>query len=468
MPSIPIVEPPIPSSTGGGFARQDAQRVQAPRANPGMLDAKYNAAARVGDAVAGIGELAFRVKNATDSAYITRSQTQMEAAQLDFQNWTKTNPDPSTWQPELDARLSETKQAVDEGAKSLSPMARQRLALTVEGWESHTRQRVQLHATEQSLQIAQASVAEFVAQATANSDLPSIEVKLQEAVRDGIVHPKAAQADLSRARGQIVANSANALIESDPFEAERQLNAKDDSGEYLNFTELSPAARVTMEFRARKAAAQVRGTTMREWSSAMNDALQGRGPVPDREAIEQEAKAQGISPKWVDNLFKVPGAFKEDDYASARRELLSLDLLNDETGANNARAVAIVTQFKGFAASELGKLVEAKTKEKDPINSPIAKFGVSSIKDMFEIGGYGSFKRPMAGGLFQDDPALKQKAEVIMSRNIDLFQDWVKKNPNATHEQAQKYINGLNAGHATNNGARLIINSGAFNFPPKK
>jgi hypothetical protein len=468
MPSIPIVDAPIPSSTGGSFAKQQPHQINPVRANPGLLNAKFQAASNLGNAISDIGELGFRVKNATDNAYVTRSQTSMEAEQADFANWTKTNPDPSTWNEELDARIKSRKEQVQEGAKALSPMAQQRLALVQGEWESRFRGRTQLQATEQSLQIAQASYNDFVAQATANSDLPAIEAKVAEGVAEGVFHPKTASSIVSRARGTIVSNSANALIEADPFEAARQLSAKDESGEYLNFQELSPQARVTMEFRANKMAAQVRGATQREWSSAMNDAINGRGPIPDKEAIMEEAKAQGISPKWVNNLFRMPGQFDEAEYAAARRELMTLDLLNDETGQNNARASAIVTQFKGFAAEQLGKVVNEKLKPDAPMNSPIAKYGVEQIEDMFKIGGYGSYKRPMAGGLFQDDPALKQKAEVVLARNLDLFEKWVKDNPKATHEQAQKYINGLNASNATNNGARMIINSGAFGFPPAK
>jgi hypothetical protein len=90
---------------------------------------------------------------------------------------------------------------------------------------------------------------------------------------------------------------------------------------------------------------------------------------------------------------------------------------------------------------------------------------------MFEIGGYGSFKAPPSLDPTTGDripgveiPAAKQKAEVIMARNMDLFQTWLKSHPEATYEEAQKYINSLNAEHATNTASRLIINAGAFGF----
>lgn len=377
MPRLPLVGAQEDYQTPLNGAR--AQPVllsptQAPtiRANPGMRDAEFGAAGQVGEAISNAGHVMARVKQATDAAYITRSQTQMEAAQIDFQTWTKTHPDPSTWQEELDARLSATKETVTDGGKQLSPLARQHLGLVVNDWDIGTRKRVQLQATEQGLQIASASYQDFIAQATEANDLPAIESKVKEAVATGVFAPKLGQRAVERARAAIQQNLANGMIENDPFEAERALQAK--AGEdHVNFPGMAEPTRQTLVFRAHKAAAQTRSNTMREWASMVADAEAGKGPMPDREGIDQEAARQGISPKWVANLFKPPTAFDRDAYAKAWVEIQSLELIHDETGQNNARAEELVMLFKGHAAMKLQQLTDQKRKPDSTLNTPVAQ-----------------------------------------------------------------------------------------------
>jgi hypothetical protein len=483
MPRIPVVDSPEAQPTPMNQARVTGTRRQAVlaptiRANPGMRNAEFGALSGVGEAVADTGRLLFKVKNATDAAYITRSETQMQAAQADFQNWAKTNPDPSTWQPELDARMKEVKESVTTGAKGLSPFAKQRLGLVLNDFEVTTRKRVQLQATEQNLQIAQASYQEFISQAVANNDLQGIEAKVVEGVQNGIFSAKLGNTMLSKARQQITANMANALIESDPFEARRQLEAKDDSGNFLNFPELQPAARENLLlYRVAKAESIERAQATREWSRQIAEAREGKGPMPDVEGVQQEAARMGIAKKEVDRWFKPPTSqnpTNPEEFAATFGAISTYNPETDPTGQRMGELVAQIESFKGPARERLDGLLTKKLKPDDTLNQPVAKFGVSSIKDMFEIGGYGSFKDPptydqttgerIAG---KENPAAKQRAEVVMARNLDLFQDWIGKHPDATYQEAQKYINSLNTEHATNSASRLIINAGAFGFPAR-
>jgi hypothetical protein len=252
------------------------------------------------------------------------------------------------------------------------------------------------------------------------------------------------------------------------------MTEKDDAGAYKYLGNLPAAARETLTFRAHKAAAETRTNTMREWAQNVADAQAGQGPMPDRETIEAEAKHQGISPKWVAKLFAPPTATDPHEFATAYGAVTGYDPDNDPTHERLGQLVAQVEQFRGPAKSKLNTLLDAKLRADDPLNREVIKRGEASIKDMFEIGGYGTFKAPRrldpASGEWiagAENPKAKQTAEVIMSRNLDQFHDWAKQHPQATHEEAQKYINSLNAGHATNNAARIIINSGAFGLPPQ-
>lgn len=205
----------------------------------------------------------------------------------------------------------------------------------------------------------------------------------------------------------------------------------------------------------------------------VREAQEGRGQMPDKEGVMEEAKRIGISPKQVDALFKVPTATNPDDFARAYSAISTYDPTQDPTGRRMGELVADIEGFKGPARERLDGLLTKKLKPDDPLNAPVAKFGTQSIKEAFENGTFGRFRDPatydkegnrVPGG---ENPGAKMKAEVIMGRNLDLFHDWLKKNPTATYEQAQKYINSLNSQHATSSASNFILRGGALGLPAK-
>lgn len=448
MPTIPYIEAPIPGESAGRYRRAEAQKIQPVRADPGMRNAEFNADARVGGAVTGIGQdlmaMGARVKQATDSAYITRSQTAMEAVPIGFQNWTKTNPDPTTWEPELDARISETKKTIMEGAKALSPQAKQQLGLVMNDWESGTRARAQLQATTQSINIAQASSNEYVALATANNDIHGVETKVAEGVASGIYSSKTAQTIVARARQQVTANVANMMIESDPFDAERKLAEKDATGNHVAFPEMNAVQRETMMFRAHKAAAQTRSNTMKEWASLVREAQDGKGPLPDKAAMLEEAEHQGISPKWVDNIFKAPAPFDPVAYASTYAAISHYNPANDPTFAEQARLVGRIQSFKGDVMTRLDALLSRKINPRDPINSPVETAFLRKAEEDHDAGLFlplkaktvtteGTWLRGRFGIGTPDTSTTTQAPRTPLER-----QDWKKSNLITDEERAKE------------------------------
>jgi hypothetical protein len=392
MPRIPQVGASEDQNTPLMNARVNGTRRQAVlaptvRANPGMRNAEFGAMAGLGETVSDAGRLAFRIRNVNDAAYITRSETTMQAAQADFENWTRTNPDPSTWNDELDARLKDVKEGVATGGKQLSPLAKQRLNLVVNDWETGTRKRFHLKATEQNLAISQASYQDFIAQAVGNNDLAGVEAKVAEGVQNGIFSAKLGQTMLSRSRQQITANAANALIETDPFEARRQLEAKDDAGNYLNFTELQPAARENLLlYRVAKAESIERMQATREWSRQIAEAREGKGPMPDFESVQQEAARMGIAKKEVDRWFKAPEPTSPEEFASTFGAISTYDPERDPTGKRMGELVVQIEGFKGPARERLDGLLTKKLKPDDPINSPAARAFFHRAEEQHEAG----------------------------------------------------------------------------------
>lgn len=489
MPTIPLISPQVPESSGGSYAKVTPQlltpTLQRPvRANPGMYEGVNQANQSIAQGLSNIGQgmmeveqnklhLQQRTKIAADDGYITGSDTEYRRTGRALEDFALNNGDPSTWGEEVNARLAETKEKVMEGAKGLGPMAQNELKLKVEAWEEDIRGRMQIAATRKNAENMHGAFNTFVQEAVQDGDIASIENEAAKFVGKGYINATTGQSVVAKARRDIQQNVINGMMQEEPFLLEKKLTEKDAEGHHVLFPEMPDTLRTTLLFRAHKAAAQTRSNSMREWSSMMRDALDGKGPMPDKDGIMEDAKEQGISPKWVDNLFKPPAGFDQQAYQSAMTELSSLDLVNDPTFANNARAMAIVTSFTGDAASRLNELMKRKADPKDALTSSLAKFGEHSIKDMFENGGYGRYKDPAGydkeGNRVPgaENPGAKMKAEIVMANNLTLFHDWVKKHPEATPLEAQKFINSLNSQHATSSASNFILRGGALGLPAK-
>lgn len=446
MPTVPLVQPPITGPSAPANVR----------ANPGMYDAVGAAGRQLGGAIEGVGDLAARVKQATDTAYLIGAQTKLEAAHQDFKAWTLQNPDTSTWKPEFDAHTQAAREDALSGAGSLSAMAKRHLTTAVNSWGVRAGSDLNLMATQQNLRNAQGVAEEGVNQAIAGNDAVGAAAIIDTAVKQGVLHPNVGAAMQKRVRVGIATNLANADAMADPFTAVDKLKEKDEAGTYTNYPGLPQPARDTMLFRANKLANETRAQTLRTWSQQIANAQNGTGIMPDMDGVKAEAERQGIAPKVIDKMFAPPKATDPHEFATAYTAVTNYDPAKDPTHEHLGDLVAQVEGFKGPAKQRLDALLAAKTKpdKQDPLQKQVTVAGEKAITDMFNLGGYGKFHVPAREDAQGNkipatvNPVAKQNAEVVLAHNLDTFHDWVKTQTDAgkppTHEQAQLFINSLN------------------------
>lgn len=462
MPNLPLLEAPgnVQSAQLSGGARPALLRpstvsptlTTATRADPNMFAGIAAAGRQIGAGVEEFGDIAARIKNAQDSAFITRAQTAMEGASLEFQAWTKTNPDPATWGAELDERIGAVKENMGDGATALSPMAQQRLKLVTDQWQTRTTRGVQLQATEQSLSNAQADSNEYIALATSQNDLPGIQAKLDEGVKSGIYRPVVAQHILQKSRTQILTNTVNGMIDNDPFTTEKVLG--DDS----SFPGMNATLKETLKFRAHKAAEQTRTESMRDMAQGVYAMQGGTGPDVDKDEMLVRAEHEGISPKYVEKLFKPAKTFDADGMAKAKVDISGYDPAADEqhgfTGAAKLTQQIYELNLPPQTTTELLGELKKKSDPKDPINSPTAKGGNTVIAQRFALMEKQAAtqvyapEKGMAGtpghipahwkattNQAAVDSAMKLRAEVQTA-----FNQYVEANPKATPADAEQFI----------------------------
>lgn len=249
---------------------------------------------------------------------------------------------------------------------------------------------------------------------------------------------------------------ANARISGDPFRAAEE--------GFDDLKTLSQAQKVSLQFRATKAANIARAEGMREMAQKVADATNGAGEMPSKEELQAEAKRMGISPKFVEALLKPPAKdFDQEAFAEAYNVIAQYDPQEDNDSRHLAHVVAMVEGYKGGAKERLNALLTKKLSKEDSLTAPVVKHGEKAIRDAFEVGAFGTYKDP-TNVKVPIDFARRNAAAVDMARAYDLFYDWVKKNPNATYEQAAKFVAETQVRHVTQEGSDLIIDATGFNF----
>lgn len=462
MPNLPLLETPgnVQSAQLSGGARPALLRpstvsptlTTATRADPNMFAGIAAAGRQIGAGVEEFGDIAARIKNAQDSAFITRAQTAMEGASMEFQAWTKTNPDPSTWGPELDERIGAVKENMGDGANALSPLAQNHLKTITDQWQTRTMRGVQIQAISQSLSNAEADSNEYIALATTNNDLPAIQEKLDEGVNAGIYRPVVAQHILQKSRTQILTNTVNGMIDNDPFTTEKVLG--DDS----SFPGMNATLKETLKLRAHKAAEQTRTETMRGMAQGVFAMQNGTGPDVDKDELLVQADHQGINPKYVEMLFKPAKTFDADGMASTKVDIAAYDPVADEqhgyTGAAKLTQKIYELGLPPQTTTELLGELKKKSDPAAPINSPTAKGGDVVIAQRFALlekqagvqvyvpekgiaGTAGHIPAHWKSTTNQAavDSAMKLRADVQTA-----FNQYVEDNPKATPSDAEQFI----------------------------
>lgn len=455
MPNVPLVQPPI-------IGPSPSPNV---RANPGMFDAVAQAGQRVGQAIGEAGDLAFRVKQATDTAYVIGAQTKLEAAGQEFKAWTLQNPDTSTWKQEFDARAQSAREGALSGSSQLSPMAKLHLNTAVKSWSVRSGAELTQMQTQQNLRNAQGIVNEGVNLAIMGNDPVGAHAIIDTAVRQGVLYPNVGTAMTKRVTVGIATNLANADAMADPFTAKDRLEEKNEDGTYKNYSGLPQASRNTMLFRVNKLAAETRSDTMRSWQQSVADAVATGSPMPDEEGVRAEAQRQGISPKFVDNLFKLPKSFDEGGNAAARTAIVNYDPKKD---LDFTKLSAIEHQISALSVPAdvktelMGKLrSQSNPKAEHTLKSEQAEVGLKSINDAFDTGLYGDFKKDENGAdqvaSSAESQRIRQQAELTRASNITDLQHFLEENPKATAVQVQEHVQGLHAKSAATAAHRQVF-----------
>lgn len=345
-----------------------------------MFAGQQAAASRLGQTVSGIGEqvadIGVKIKHATDSAYVVGAHAGLEAASQEFETWTKTNPDTSTWQAKQDEVVLNAKEKALGGSGNLNFGAKSQLVATVGAWETRFGASSKWLKAGQDVNNANGTFQDAWNQATAANDIPALENIAASWKASGAAHPQRVENLMKASTQKIAGNIGNARIDADPFTAT-----------FDDIPHLTETAKVSLQFRAAKMQAEQRRGTQASLLQ-MKDKLGPEGTLPDpddREAvpelggmsIHEVTEHQKINPKWIANLYKPPVKFEAKTYTNLTTQIATADVHDMSNPANPLKGELISavydSQLPTATRTQLLQDIEKKADLKSDVNTPVAR-----------------------------------------------------------------------------------------------
>ena len=464
MPNMPLFDAPtnLPSTQLGGQVRPAQIRpsivsptlAQPVRANEQMYAGKARAGEQFGDAIQGLGDLGFRVKNVTDTAYVLGSKLKMDAAQADFETWAMTHPDTSTWDEERQSRLDPVLGEIKDGSNNLSWAAQQRLNLETTSFATLSETKTKHMAVAQELHNSEGVFVDGINQARQNRDKDGAFALVDQAVGSGVFDAKRGAIMKKGISNDIARAEVGDATNKDPFDTEAKLKETDENGAFKYFTELHPLQRIIAQKNASAIGSEWRRDTLAGWNALAASVRRGDVPAPDEAVLSDKravAEKQGIDVKVVDRLFIAPKEkFDEKTWGNLTEMVFKYSPQHDEIdpavplGKMNIEREILSSGLPADAKGRLMATLNERTK--DPkLTTPAHSESVRLIEENYKLAERGTKQ------VIPDKTAINGFTTKIVPERVEAIQkiraqiqtaalEWLKANPEATPSEVQQFL----------------------------
>jgi len=449
------------------------------RANPNMFDPQYAAASRVGQAVAGLGDVAanamVRVQRANSFKHVAEMDMGLQEEWDNFQN----NLNPSTdetkwqadWQKKLDARVAKTM------PKDAGPQLKQELQLRTQNFRVRTSGDVGQQAKAVGVQKAKMAGLARTDQLWRNGDAAGAEQSLNEMAGLGLILPEEVPQLVQRGSSRMEAQQVTNMIASgQPLAAQEALTEKTPTGRWKNFTKLDEDDRLTLLNHARTQTTAMQSANYQDLIDGLSN-----GEVRNGDELQQLVDRKLITPKQrktYETAYR-HGSFntKPEDIGELLSDVANYDPQKDPDQTERAKLLGRIatTGFPQNVQSEANQLLGKKADPQNVLNNAVAKDAFEGIDQRFRLGIYGKYESrsmittgPMAGQWTTTvDKGVYEKAIGTKRRVEDATRRYLEQTPNATAEQVNKFVSDVQLGETVKAGRAAIMDGLGLPTAPK-
>ncbi len=434
------------------------------RVNPGILNGQYEAAQRVGAAVADIGnsvaKFQLQKQEAADYATLTDVDRRMKESFLLYQDELRKQPDEKKWLPDWEQRAAKLEAEV---MKDVPATIKPRLKAEVDGWKSITSAQVRGAVTAREIEKGRAQVVDAVDMDLKLGDVDSAVAKIRGGAERGLFSPEEATKLERQTEQKADYYAAFAQVNENPAQAIEVLQERTEGGNPKNFKALDEAQRYSLIQSARGA-----------WNSQKIETLNGlyerqlAGEViPEAEVmglVDRKLLGAGTAKSFLKEQAKSQGgtAGNATAFADVLVKIGDYNPLRDTGRVQYADLMAqAMTLPDAMKTDAVARLREAADPEA-PKNTPAGQAAMKMIDEAFKAGLYGQFEREerTAAGMAKvvDNKAWSQAVQT-KAQIQDGVADFLKRKPNATREEVTNEVIRLNQGYVDAT-ARSALNGG--------
>lgn len=432
-----------------------------------MFNGQFAAGARVGEAVAGIGEKladwSMRTQQAVNFGTLANAETKMGEAWALFQDDMAKEGDETKWADAWAKRSAEVEKTL--GVGKAAPAIKAQLTASIANWKSTGSKAIGHQITQRQIERAKEQTLTAAETALKAGDQDTFLSTVNQAEKLGLLDPS--DAEKMRRQGPSKADYYKAVGEmtNDPIGTLQALEEKTDGDRWRNFKALDPDARLTLLSHARRQVHQLQSDTYQDMiertlagAPLSSDEVQG---LVDQGLITA-TKAASYTKSYLHG--KVKGASIANDISS---RITAYDPSLPDAPARYLELIGdIATAGLPTPMQEAAiGLLKEKNDINHPLNSPAAKDAFATIDDRFKAGVFGQFTESIftAQGIkTRTDPQKYEEALSVRAKIEDATRAYIRANPKVSATDLQDFVRKQSANHAVH-AARAVL-GGALNL----
>lgn len=446
------------------------------RADPAIFDKSFQAAARLGDSVAGIGsKLSDYVRSLQTANDFTKSTEVDLALRDEFFNYTQTitpASDPEKMLPEWERKIDGV---IAKSLVKMPPSIRPQVEAAARRFKQEASHEISKAAQQMVVSRARKTGLAAVETAWRDFDEATASTLLTKMGELGVIDPSEIPALKAKGAQTMEYQLAFDHVNRDPAGAIDSLEDRTEGGRPKNFKSLGESQRYALLQSARNSLNTLRASTQEELFTRRQ-----LGEVIPENELDGLVARKAVSPTWAkrfraEQMKSLGGAGGNAvQFAEVLGAIGRYDPIADGGRTDYASLFADAMLLPDKMASEAITRLKEKLDPASPLNSPVAKSALESIEQRFQKGIYGQFTRrkmivdgPEAGQwTTETDSSAYEKALTVRSRVEDATRSFLKANPNASAEQVQKFVSDFQQGETVKAGRAALLNGVGIGVPP--
>lgn len=440
VPNLGGVAPsPNRGAVAASFGRL-ADAVQQPLIPRGAFDGPAQGAAAIGQALvqaSGVAEkIALRAAELRNDYQVIEANKAMQDAFAEFQTTLKPGDDPAQFSERWSQHFARVKDSITKN-KALSPAAKQRIGMHLMQFEGQTKQKVAIQSHQAIFERAKSAYKFQYDDAVAMGDITGAQAFADQMVAEGLIFPEQGdqlkrsaqlQGNWNMVQSQLMENPASVpdLVDALDLPPEKKLQAKRMSEQEINRRQVDEIRDIRSRIEAGE---EINEESIEAFGPHLNET--------NKRSMKTFLKTWNEETAGKIREMNGPDALEYAAlFADIEEYRFSEDATHEKYLELNRRVQQIPGAYRGKLSQKLYAKYDNQGKPEKP-NTGVRSHMMQVVERLYSHDMYAGFEKDDDGKYRKEDDL---KVGVISARLTDKINSWLDANPEATAEEATKWL----------------------------